>query len=125
MSAKAVYEEVAAVWDAVGRSDALLISGWKLLGLRCWCHSPGGKREGVSPTLADFLAASVQGESTDWVEDLLGDRESCRRCGEVYRVENLQLCTACMDTTCYRCASVGPLAANGNPACPCGGELVG
>jgi hypothetical protein len=28
-------------------------------------------------------------------------------------------------TVCYRCAAAGPTAANGNPACRCGGELVG
>jgi hypothetical protein len=125
MSVKDRYEALAAAWQLAGRSSTGLLSGWELLQLQCWSHSDGAKRQSFSSTLSDYLNASVNAQSADWVEDLCGDRESCRVCGEVYRVENLQLCTDCLDTYCYRCAAAQTSATNGNPSCSCGGELVG
>jgi hypothetical protein len=76
-------------------------------------------------TLSAFLEASEKALPEDWFDDLLSERESCGRCGETYGVENLMLCPHCLATYCHRCTAGGKQAANGNLACPCGGELVG
>ena len=125
MTPKARYEQLAADWAARGRPGSAVLRGWPLLGLWCWSHSPGGKADGQSPVLAAFIQEAVRIAGEDWIEDLCSERESCRVCGEVYRAENLRLCTDCMDTYCYRCAAAQPAAANGNVTCGCGGELVG
>lgn len=119
------FEALAEQWDAGGRPAALLLQGYSLIALQCWIGSGGGKAEGVSETLRQFAKAADAAQPDGWIDHYLSDRESCHGCGERYRFENVQLCTHCSRTYCYRCAANQPLGANGNSTCACGGELVG
>jgi hypothetical protein len=124
-SAHDQFEAVAAGWDAAGRPAAMLVRGYSLIAQRCWSWSPGAKVDGVSATLKAFIAASQDALPEDWIDAYFDDRESCARCGESYRFENIRLCTHCHRTVCHRCGSTMQTAPNGNTACACGGELVG
>ncbi len=126
MSVKERFEAAAAKWVASGRSKAKLQThDWALLQLVCWNHSPGAKKEGVSDTLADYIAASRALKPDGWYDFMLSAKDSCTRCGETYRVENLQFCTDCEGTYCYQCVGAYPKGENGNPQHGCGGEIVG
>jgi hypothetical protein len=125
VTAREEFESAAARWDEAGRPGDRLLRGWRLLALYCWSTSPGGKHDGMSPVLREFLRVSERVEGDDWLDQMLDGRDACARCGETYHIENLKVCTRCHATVCYRCAAAGPTAANGNPACRCGGELVG
>ena len=123
------YEEHAARWEASGRAPAaLLTSEWQLLTLRCWLYSEGAKAQSISPLLAEFAHesfAAIEARAPDWYEALLRERDHCSGCGERYRVENLSVCTKCLNTYCFRCDAFTPLAPNGNRLHSCGGEIVG
>lgn len=125
MSAHDEYESLAVDWDAQGRPSSLLPEGCRLLALRCWSWSEGAKRDGMSEVLKAFLRESNAAQPEDWIDDFLSRREVCGGCGEYYKLENLKLCTHCSRRFCYRCAAEAGNSPNGNPACPCGGELVG
>ena len=124
-TAKERFETAASQWHAAGRPGDALANGWQLLVLYCWSTSEGGERDGMTEILSDFLGASERVQGSDWLDIMLEGRESCARCGESYRTENIKICTHCLATVCYRCAGEGSRADNGNPACACGGELVG
>jgi hypothetical protein len=125
MSARDRFEGLAAEWSATGRPASLLPCGQRLLALRCWSHSRGGKTDGMSDDLRAFMEASERAQPEGWFDDCLSERASCDRCGETFRMENLMVCTHCSRTRCYRCASDTERLANGNLGCGCGGELVG
>jgi hypothetical protein len=125
MTAKEQFEAAATDWDAAGRPGDSLVSGWRLLVLHCWSTSEGGRRDGMTSILSEFLRMSERVQGPDWLDQMLEGREACARCGESYRTENIKICTHCLATVCYRCAAVGGQAENGNPGCRCGGELVG
>lgn len=125
MTAYKKYESLAADWDLRGRPPSLLLEGCRLLALRCWAWSEGGKKDGMSEILMAFLRESKAAEPEDRADDWLYKREACCECGEYYKLENLKLCTNCALRFCYRCASRAPSLPNGNPGCRCGGELVG
>jgi hypothetical protein len=119
------FESLAREWHARGMPDSVLLEGYGLIALRCWTCSRGARAEGFSDELAAFLRASEKAQPQDWLDAYLSDRETCARCGESYRFENVSLCTHCHRTYCYKCASSSTPASNGNNACSCGGELVG
>lgn len=126
-TARQRYERQAQEWYMAGRPDELLVDSYRLVALRCWIISDGGKQEPISTFLRDFAEESDVSLplSYSWT---LGDHGSCRACGETYRVENLMLCTHCPSLWCHRCICFGktPKRPNGNPACRCTmGELVG
>ena len=125
MSSHKHYESLANRWNEQGRPAELLLDGYALIALRCWSWSEGGKREGMSELLQAFLRASEDVLPEDWIDDYLYNRETCRICGETYKLENMKLCTQCSRTCCYRCSAQAEKALDGNPVCPCGGELVG
>jgi hypothetical protein len=125
MSAHDRFESLAAQWDAKGRPTSMLVEGDRLIALRCWTYSQGGEVDGVSPVLQAFMRASEQAQPEDWLDVYFSERETCGRCGERYRFENMMLCTHCIRTYCHRCMSGAPRSPNGNPTCACGGELVG
>jgi hypothetical protein len=116
---------MAANWDAQGRPPTLLLEGHGLIALRCWSWSEGARIDGMSEVLQAFLHETSAAQPEGWLEACLSDRGTCGVCGERYKLENLKLCTHCSRTYCYRCASERSMAINGNPACACGGELVG
>lgn len=123
MTTSRTYEALAESWAARDRPAAVLLQGTRLMVLQCWCHSAGAKKEGVSDRLREFLQAGVAAQPAGWLDELLDDRGFCSNCGERYRLENLGVCTACLSTYCHRCET--GVAANGNKACTCGGEIVG
>lgn len=125
ISARDRFESLATEWNARGRPSSLLLEGRLLIGLRCWSWSQGAKNEGISEALKVYLHECEAAQPKDWIDAFLIKRERCRLCGEGYKLENIMLCTHCSGTICYRCAGEATKAANGNPECPCGGELVG
>jgi hypothetical protein len=126
MSSCERYELLAEQWRASGPTEFALLEGYRLIALRCWTYSEGGKSDGISDLLRAFVRACEQAQPDGWLDAYFAERESCKTCGERYRFENVSLCTACSRTYCYRCREQRPRAPNGNPACPCGnGELVG
>jgi ribosomal protein S27AE len=125
MSARQHFESIARRWSTAGKPNSMLVDGYRLIALRGWTYSPGGKTEGVSEELAAFVRASEAAQPEKWLDAYLSQRETCSRCGESYRFENVSLCTHCHRTYCYKCASSSARAPNGNATCSCGGELVG
>lgn len=125
MGAKTSFESRAAEWDAKERPAHLLIDGLRLMALRCWIHTTGGKSDGVSETLNALRLASEAAQPAGWYDRLLSGRSSCQKCGESYHVENLSVCTDCLTRNCPGCANERTPTANGNVGCGCGGELVG
>ena len=125
MSAHDRFESLAAQWNAKGRPKSMLVEGYSLIALRCWTYSQGAKADGMSEVLQAFVRASEKAQPEDWLDAYFSERETCDRCGESYRFENVLLCTQCSRTYCHKCMSGGPRSTNGNVACSCGGELVG
>jgi hypothetical protein len=125
MSVHDRFEALAHEWHANGRPSTLLVEGYALIALRCWTCSDGARVDGVSDTVRDFVRASEEALPGDWLDTCWSERESCGRCGETYRLENIMLCTDCAGTYCHKCGSGQPRAANGNYSCICSGELVG
>lgn len=124
-TARERYEARATEWIEGGRSPDLLAGPSTLMTMRCWTYSDGGKKDGASDGLREFIAASEQAQRPNWLDAQMDGRAGCRACGESFRVENLAICTHCMRNYCYGCKGKDGLAANGNAACACGGELVG
>lgn len=125
MAARDLFESLAARWDDAGRPDSMLVDGYDLIALRSWTFSRGAAVDGMSELLQAFVRASEKAQPEDWLDAYLSERETCRRCGESYRLENIMLCTQCDRTYCHKCMADEHRAANGNIACVCGGELVG
>lgn len=126
MQTRERYERLARQWDENGRQEQDLRQDYGLIAMRCWAWSAGGKAEGPSELLRDYIKASEAVQRVDWLDAYFSEPEHCRQCGERYRFENVAVCTACSGTYCYRCAGGFAKAPNGNTACPCGnGELVG
>jgi hypothetical protein len=135
VSARQRFEKKAAAWDERGQPDNLLeTSDWALLQLRCWMVSDGAKKENRDkpfiPALDDFVQASgisMEARRSHWFEELLDSRESCKGCVEMYRVDNLTVCTStnCRSLYCYGCVLNYRVGSFGNRRCDCGGELVG
>lgn len=122
-------ESAAANWKEQGKASAAL---WKyeapVVRAYLWLGSTGGRKEGYSEDLYDFVNASFQVLGDDRYSKFLAQRDYCLGCGESYRIENLCICTNCSRLYCYRCVG-GELNAgqcpNGNVQCTCGGEYVG
>jgi hypothetical protein len=125
---KRSFQRLADHWDGAGRPASHLVTDpLRLLALRCWIASDGARKEGVSAriqALADESEKAMRTAQPDWFDDLLATKSYCTGCGERYSVENLSICTACLDERCYWCSKQGE-ATNGNRACSCGGEYVG
>ena len=119
------FESIAQTWLAEGRPNSRLLSGYDLIAIRCWSYSDGAKNQGMSEALTSFIKASESVQRRDWIDPYMDDRETCRTCGESYRFENISLCTECSRKYCYKCVAGCARATNGNPACSCGGEVVG
>lgn len=126
MTAKQKFEDQAQAWADAGRPAPSLASGYRLIALRSWAWSDGGKADGVSALLREFIQASEAAQPRNWLDAYFDDRENCSQCGEGYRFENVALCTSCSRKYCYKCKGTLARAVNGNQACTCGdGELVG
>lgn len=123
------YEKRARAWDEAGRPRSMLvIDDYELMSMWCWITSTGGQSDGVSETLHAYNDASRARLPSSWSNDYLSQRDSCQRCGESYRIENLMLCTHCYGERYYCHGCYLPRAKkspNGNSLCACGGELVG
>jgi hypothetical protein len=106
--------------------------------MRRWFRSDGCLKEyekkRLSDTFLDYLNACLEAQwnhNSNWYEEELHERTNCDRCGERYMLENLSVCTDCLNSYCRQCAPDFPTVENGNRACGCklpgssGGELVG
>lgn len=95
---------------------------WHVLQLRSWLVSPGWKH--ASSSLVAYeraLASTLDAANPRWYDELLMQRDECRRCGQTWLVENASFCTNCE-------ATYGPCCSPGmNARCPVcrRGEIVG
>lgn len=85
-----------------------------------WLYHHSGKRDKNVPspvdpdgTLQAFVDKSL--ESVD-IDALLRQRESCFRCGQTNKLENMLTCTLCHRSICWQCET-------GSNICRCGGEM--
>ena len=125
------YEQMAREWDEAGRPE-LEPSSWRLMMLSCWTASKGGKHDGASQLLQDYLAALrkvVEQRDPDWLDNVMDDREHCSFCGQSWRAENCGYCTHCGKACPPCCEEKRGIAVlpNGNRECSAchKGEIVG
>ncbi|MFV9504092.1 MAG: hypothetical protein AB4911_05945 [Oscillochloridaceae bacterium umkhey_bin13] len=116
-------EAQANTWEQHGRPVSELLKGWTLMVASCWSYSPGARNEPPNELAQAFLAASRN--ANPGYDEIYNERDTCRGCGERYRIENLGICTRCSALWCYRCQPGDGQHPNGNSACACGGEVVG
>ena len=130
LTASMLFEEEARLWESTGEIKRSRTFSYGLGSLRLWLDSEGAEKDGVSEPLRNYYRAAAQlllQQDEDWWDNLLRVRDTCSRCGETFRVENLSFCTHCDALLGYCHARTGVKAANGNPACPIckDGEIVG
>jgi hypothetical protein len=124
-----LYGKLADRWLASGRDDGMLLSNpYALLALRCWLGTELAKHAGAR--IGQFARASLDTHERahpGWYDRLLGERSTCDRCGETYRLENLSICTKCLGTYCPFCSRDGLPSGSlaSAPVHSCGGDLVG
>jgi hypothetical protein len=113
-------ECAARLWLASGGSADRLLTGVAFFTAQCWLSSIGndlahGPRS--DKTIADFVAASKAaiGGEAGW-NALLAEKTFCSVCHMSFHLENIGICTGCMEYVCGACQA----AHNG-----CGGEVVG
>jgi len=132
------YELDAEKWQKGGcTDDKLETNTLRLIAMRCWFYSSGCLKENEAKRLSDTFLAYLNAclkyqwdRNQNWYEEELHERTDCDQCGERYMLENLSICTDCLNLRCFNCLDF-PKAANGNRAHSCGllgsglGELVG
>jgi hypothetical protein len=123
-SAKAKYEELAQKYFET-KDPRHLLHDWDLATALWWKTSKGAKHDGVSESLQAYFDICTEGFPKDWIYAYIDHRDNCSSCGESYRVDNMSVCTHCFRNYCWRCVGEQKKHPNGNPACGCGGELVG
>ncbi|MGB0386853.1 MAG: hypothetical protein ACPGWR_18725 [Ardenticatenaceae bacterium] len=118
-------EEAASKWVANGKDKAMLLKDGDFVRARLWSCSRGGKNEGYSKEVEEWLAASLEefGEAR-WRRSFFG-RDYCSFCGTRFLKENLYLCTGCSKYVCYKCYWKYGTHPNGNQKCRCAGEMIG
>jgi hypothetical protein len=107
-------------WLESGRDPGLLLAGKDFFAAQCWLNAnPIHPPESAASYLSmnDFVLASKAaiGGEVGWIA-MLNEKTICSGCGMSYRLENIAICTGCME---YVCGSCRP------PHSRCGGEIVG
>jgi hypothetical protein len=106
------------LWLSTGRRGDGLVTGIRFEMMYCWFlrHSDRGliefyKRHGEtrcdlvdSPDVQEYVEACLSsfGGKSGW-RATLQDHVSCLVCGMTYRVENILICTGCVEYYCYEC----------------------
>jgi hypothetical protein len=129
-STGAQYEAMAEAWEEGGYKTPADPSFGEVSRMFLWIHSPGGKKEGASQRLRNFVDALrgvLDKKYPGWYDGQFDDHDYCKVCGERYSWENLSMCTHCSAAICPSHRYGGGLAANDNYLCPsCGvGEVIG
>lgn len=107
-------------WQGSGRSPQRLLTGKALLVSQCWLYGTGNdKPEGPAfdKSISDFVEASrtAIGGEAGW-NALLSEKDECPGCRLVFHLENIAICTGCMEYVCGACQSNHR---------NCAGEIVG
>jgi hypothetical protein len=108
-------QEAARLWTKSGRDPASLLNGMAFFLAQCWMLPARGP---FSQELADYIAASKEalGGESGW-NAMLQQRAGCSQCHMSFHLENLGMCTECLEYVCGACQ-----AAHGKK---CAGEVVG
>ena len=104
-------------WKESGHDDACLLNEYKAALAHLWLHHHqeiDQSREEIQAFINKSLSAFGD------VKDLWRQRHYCPGCGERYKLENMETCTDCLESYCWRCISSYK---NENRACSCGGEF--
>ncbi|MGW1976999.1 hypothetical protein [Streptomyces sp. NPDC001889] len=100
------------LWTGDGRGPDHLVTGRAFHAVYCR-HLRHGTDHGIA--WAEYVTAAYDaiGGDEGW-NVMLRARDVCESCGDTYRLENIGLCTGCMEYTCYSCRGHGS----------CAGEIV-
>ncbi|WP_331750270.1 MULTISPECIES: hypothetical protein [unclassified Streptomyces] len=104
--------QLAEGWIRDGRDPDHLVTGKAFFTVYSWYSRHWADHD---IAWSEFVAASYDfiGGSDGW-KAMLRERAACESCRDIYRLENIGLCTGCMRYTCYACGAHGS----------CVGEIV-
>jgi hypothetical protein len=107
-------------WLESGRDASLLLTGKEFFAAQCWLNAnPIDSPESAAAhhNMDDFVRACKAGIGGEagW-NALLWEKTFCSGCGMSYHLENIGICTGCMQYVCGGCGSKHQ---------NCGGEVVG
>ena len=102
-------------WVDSGYDDKFLLPQLKAGVAKLWLYHHKEIENGRDELNA-LIVKSVEVQGYVW-----NVRSICNSCFERYRLENMDVCTDCLVTYCYRCIGGIKMAANGK--CYCGGEF--
>jgi hypothetical protein len=107
-------------WLESGRDPGLLLTGKDFFAAQCWLnanpiHPPASAASCRS--MNDFVLASkvAMGGEAGWIA-MLNEKTICSVCGMSYHLENIGICSSCMQYVCGACR---------RSHATCGGEVVG
>jgi hypothetical protein len=110
-----------AQWIDSGRPAEGLLTGTAFFLAQCWLFSSGAHQPEsplFSPDIAEYMAAgkAALGGETGW-NAMLHEKVFCSHCRMSFHLENLGICTDCLDYVCPACRT-----GHGDR---CSGEVVG
>ena len=113
-------QAAARLWRDAERSADYLPTGAGFFMAQCWlyssgCHKP--ENPGFDPVVCDFVAAgkAAIGGDAGW-QAMLHKKVFCSHCHSTFHLENIGICTSCIEYVCGACRSQ-----HGG----CEGEIVG
>ncbi len=110
----------ARLWLESGRRAESLLTGVAFFAAQCWLLSTRNDQpqaSGFDPAISDFVAASKAaiGGEAGW-NAMLSERAFCSECQMSFHLENIGICTGCMEYVCGGCKWIHK---------SCDGEVVG
>ncbi|HEX7286877.1 MAG TPA: hypothetical protein VF532_11890 [Candidatus Angelobacter sp.] len=114
-------EEAARLWAKSGRDPIALVNGMAFFLAQCWMYASGAYQPAnpsFSPEIAEYVAASKEalGGESGW-NAMLQQKAWCSQCRMTFHLENLGMCTECLEYVCGACQE-----AHGKK---CAGEVAG
>ena len=113
-------ESAARRWRESGRVPHLLLGGKEFFAAQCWLNAHQicpPESTASCQEINDFVLAckvGIGGEA-GW-NAMLNEKTFCSACGMSYHLENIGICTSCMQYVCGSCSATHNV---------CGGEVVG
>ena len=100
-------EAAANEWLSSGRDANFLLAGKAFFVAQCWLNGSGGfsaEGAGAARNVHDFVQASKAGIGGEagWIA-MLNEKTICPGCGMSYHLENIAICTGCMEYVCGAC----------------------